>query len=57
MRKLTLHEKITFKGVLNKRGIYPSVLVKLSMKSLIHYWRMAYGPYKPLHDCFKRKKL
>lgn len=55
MRKLTLNEKITFKGVLVEKGVYPSVLVKLTMKSLRHYWTMVYGPYKPLMDCFRRK--
>lgn len=57
MRKLTLHEKITFKGVLIKRGLKGPEMIKLTMGSLFHYWKMLYGPYKPVTDCFKQKYL
>jgi len=55
MRELTLQEKITFKAALIKRGLRGPEILKLSMSSLNHYWKMVYGPYKPLIDCFKRK--
>ncbi|RLD84451.1 MAG: hypothetical protein DRJ10_01245 [Bacteroidetes bacterium] len=57
MRNLTLHEKITFKGALNKKGLLGPEITKLTMVSLLHYWEMLYGPYKPLIDCFKLPHL
>ena len=53
MRELTLHEKISFKGALIKHGFdYKSELIKLSMKSMMHYWNMFYYT-KPFTYCFK----
>lgn len=40
MRELTLQEKITFKGLLARKGI---IVPLLDMPSLKHFWRMAYG--------------
>lgn len=57
MRKLTLHEKITFKGILIKRGLKGPEILKLTMESLFYYWKIIYGPYKSLMDCFKQKYL
>jgi hypothetical protein len=40
MRALTLHEKITFKGLLSFKGVD---VPKLDMKQLLHYWHMTHG--------------
>jgi len=38
MRKLTLQEKISIKGILSKRGVtYPN-LARIDMKSAVHFW-------------------
>lgn len=57
MRELTLNEKITFKGALFNRGMDGPELKKLTMSSLIHYWKIFYSPYKPLAHCFKISKF
>ena len=49
MRKLTLHEKITFKGILHKRGLKGKEITKLTMRSAIHYWGMVFG-YHPIKE-------
>ena len=40
MRPLTLHEKITIKGLLLRHGL---ALPALTMADALHYWRMVYG--------------
>ncbi len=41
MRKLTLDEKISFKGLLALKGI--NEIPKLDMESLLFYWNICYG--------------
>jgi len=53
VRDLTLHEKISFKGALLKRGFdCKPELIKLTMKSMMHYWNMYYYRH-PFIYCFK----
>ena len=43
MRNLTLHEKITIKGILISAGYKGKEMVKLTTRSAIHYWSMKFG--------------
>ena len=55
MRDLTLHEKISIKGVLSRPGgLRGSELVKLTMSTALHYWKMLHG-FKPLGSYYKLK--
>ena len=44
MRPLTLHEKISLKGIFAYKGL---VLPDLTMRSALHFWNMANG-YFPI---------
>ncbi len=53
MRKLTLHEKITIKGVLQYWNITGQIIAKMTdAKTAIHYWRMCVG-VTSISRCFK----
>lgn len=45
-RRLSLHEKISIKGELAKKGVLPQVLVELTMSDAIGFYWACYG--KPL---------
>ena len=38
MRELTLHEKITLKGILHRRGVPTFYLVRANMSAMMFYW-------------------
>jgi hypothetical protein len=43
MRELTLHEKITLKGILCKRFAHQASIPRLDMRAALHYWNMMFG--------------
>jgi len=43
MRKVTLHERITIRGLLAQRGVRGPLVFRANAKELCHYWRMCFG--------------
>lgn len=43
MRTLTLHEKISVRGVLATRGVYGPNVVKASTRQLVAWWHYCCG--------------